>query len=209
MNSVMHRDQGEPGPVRQGDRHVHQVLQDVGHGDTRASTSATPSSATFMNLTEGVSFEEMRDGVRIWQACRKDPMDPQLDEGACRPTCRTRRGTRSKRCTPRGAGGQFSAAELGGRAFGEGKRVAQWLTENRWTKRSQNIGERVEGGVRAGLALHASQRWRVDDRGDRPHPPRPLRLQPRSTRPTRRCAGSSRSGRSCPATCRCRSSRCG
>ena len=36
-----------------------------------------------------------------------------------------------------GAGGQFSAAELGSRAFGEGKRRGQWLTENRWTKRSQ------------------------------------------------------------------------
>ena len=33
-------------------------------------------SATFMNLTEGTSFEEMRGGVKIWEAWRKNPMDP-------------------------------------------------------------------------------------------------------------------------------------
>ena len=54
-----------------------------------------------------------------------------------------------------GAGGQFSAAELGTRAFGEGKRRGEWLTENRLTKYSKNVGERVEGGVRAGLALRS------------------------------------------------------
>ena len=41
MDSVIPVDREGPGCVRQGARHVHQVLQDVGHGHTRASMSAT------------------------------------------------------------------------------------------------------------------------------------------------------------------------
>lgn len=111
-------------------------------------------SATFMNLTEGTSFSEMQDGVRIWQAWRKAPTDPNWMKDLP-AELQDRAWDTVEAVYASGAGGQFSAAELGGRAFGEGKSRMQWLTENRWTKRSQNIGERVEGGVRAGLALHA------------------------------------------------------
>ena len=111
-------------------------------------------SATFMNLTEGTSFEEMRGGVRIWEAWRKNSMDPNWMKDLP-PNLQDKAWDTVEAVYASGAGGQFSAAELGARAFGEGKRRGEWLTENRWTKRSQAYGERVEGGVRAGLALHA------------------------------------------------------
>ena len=111
-------------------------------------------SATFMNLTEGTSFEEMRGGVRIWEAWRKNSMDPNWMKDLP-PDLQAKAWDTVEAVYASGAGGQFSAAELGTRAFGEGKRRGEWLTENRWTKRSQAYGERVEGGVRAGLALRS------------------------------------------------------
>jgi hypothetical protein len=60
-----------------------------------------------------------------------------------------------------GAGGRYTAAEIGARAFGEDQsggtlgRAFRKTYENRITQSSHNIGERyVEGPVRAALALH-------------------------------------------------------
>jgi hypothetical protein len=108
-------------------------------------------SATFMNMSDGVSFRNMRDGVTIWKAFRKAP------EGDWVTTLPERLQGNAQRVVDAvygsGAGGRYSAAELGERAFGGTASKLEKLSKNKWTTKSQAIGERVEGSVRAGMAL--------------------------------------------------------
>ena len=113
-------------------------------------------SAMFMNLTEGVTFREMLDGGRIWQTYRKDPMGDWVDALPKRLQPNAKQTVAA--VLGSGAGGRYTAAELGKRAFGEAPRgKAALLYENPVTKYSQNWGERVEGIVRSGLALNAAK----------------------------------------------------
>ena len=107
-------------------------------------------SAMFMNLTEGTTFREMIDGQRIWYHWRKNPTGDWMAK--LPPQLREKAPAVMDAVYASGAGGRFSAAELAQRAAGK---KASRVTENWITKRSQNVGERVEGAVRAGLALHA------------------------------------------------------
>ena len=148
----------------------------------KAWATATPGfhlrnglSATFMNMTEGVSFKEMLDGNLIWKTWRRygggselalrssRRIAPEVDWVSHLPE-------RLQGVAPdvvsavyaSGAGGRYTAAELGERAFGEagegGSRIGRVFKksyENRLTTASHNVGEHVEGRVRSGLALHA------------------------------------------------------
>lgn len=110
-------------------------------------------AATFMNMTEGVSFREMLDGRQIWRAFRDDPMGDWVAKlpAHLQPNAEDV----VKAVYGSGAGGRYTAAELGNRAFGERQKgPLSKLSENRVTKYSHNVGERVEGEVRAGLALN-------------------------------------------------------
>ena len=94
-------------------------------------------SAMFMNLTEGVTFREMLDGGRIWQTYRKDPMGDWV--GALPKHLQPNAKQTVAAVLGSGAGGRYTAAELGKRAFGEAPRgKAALLYENPVTKYSQN-----------------------------------------------------------------------
>ena len=111
-------------------------------------------SATFMNMTEGVAAREMRDGITIWQAFRKNPSGNWVND--LPPHLQANAKQVVEAVYGSGAGGRFSAEELAERAFSDrARKRGSRLVENRLTKRSKDVGERVEGGVRAGLALHA------------------------------------------------------
>lgn len=148
----------------------------------KAWATATPGfhvrngmSATFMNMTEGVSFKEMLDGNLIWKTWRRYGGGSELARRASRQLAPDVEWTKYlperlqaagqpvvDAVYASGAGGRYGAAELGQQAFGEaaqeGNRLGRALTktyENRLTEASHNVGEHIEGRVRAGLALHA------------------------------------------------------
>jgi hypothetical protein len=148
----------------------------------KAWATATPGfhvrngmSATFMNMSEGVSFKEMLDGNLIWKTWRRYGGGSELARRASRQLApdvewvkylpeRLRSAGQPvvDAVYASGAGGRYTAAELGQQAFGdaagEGSRLGRALTktyENRVTQASHNVGEHIEGRVRAGLALHA------------------------------------------------------
>jgi hypothetical protein len=103
-------------------------------------------SGVFMNATEGVGFADHGRAFSAWRKYMDDPMnylngirtsDPQLYD-AFMATFGS------------GAGGNFSAAELGSEAGTK-------LMHNAWTKASRKLGENVEGPVRLALALKATR----------------------------------------------------
>jgi hypothetical protein len=98
-------------------------------------------SATFMNYADGAKTEDMLEAIKLWGQYRKDPQGflNSIDQ----PTRDAFEATFGS-----GAGGNFSAAELGdpGR-FGR-------LSDNPVTRASRAAGEWVEGPVRLALALN-------------------------------------------------------
>lgn len=140
----------------------------------KAWATATPGfhirnalSATFMNMSEGVSFREMLDGNLIWSTFRKEYKHTTGSDAAAwvsklpehlRPIAEDV----VKAVYASGAGGRYTAAELGERAFGEtateGGKIGSLLRktyENKPLEFSHTVGEHIEGRVRAGLAVHA------------------------------------------------------
>jgi hypothetical protein len=173
FNAVMNKDKGLFGKV------VDEYTKFF-----KAWALATPGqhvrngmSATFMNMSAGVTFPEMLEGNQIWKVWRR--------YGGGSPLSRTSLLDRSagaaeldwvkhlpedlRAVAPdvvsavyaSGAGGQYGAAELLQRAFGEGAEgskvgaVLRKTYQNRAITASHNVGEQVEGRVRSGLALHA------------------------------------------------------
>jgi len=109
-------------------------------------------SATFMNASDGVAFNNMRLGAQLWRAHRVNPEGWLTD---------LPRGVTSEQADlalravyGSGAGGQFEAAELGQRAFGKAGKV----TNNKVTRFSKRAGETVEGVVRMGMAIDSIKR---------------------------------------------------
>jgi hypothetical protein len=125
----------------------------------KAYATATPAfhlrnamAATFMNASDGVSVPNMVGGVRIWNAFRQDPQGqwwktlPPRYQQVAQDVIKSVYGS--------GAGGQFSAQEIGRRAYGKtGHRFADFAAGNAWIRGSRRTGEDVEGAVRAGMAL--------------------------------------------------------
>lgn len=173
FNEVMHKDRGLFGKV------VDEYTKFF-----KAWALATPGqharnamSATFMNMSAGTTFPEMLDGNRIWAAWRRygggsqlSPTRRLLDRspGAAELDWVKHLPAHLREVAPdvvsavyaSGAGGQYEAAELLQRAFGEGaegSKVAGLLRksyQNKFVEASHNVGEQIEGRVRSGLALH-------------------------------------------------------
>jgi hypothetical protein len=122
-------------------------------------------SATFMNMSDGVLPSEMLDGIRIAKAFRKNPAGDWVADLPAR--LQPHAEDVMKAVYASGAGGQYTAAEIGVRAFGDQdpedrrflNKAWHFAYENRVTKGSHNVGERwVEAPVRAGLALNSIRR---------------------------------------------------
>ena len=127
----------------------------------KAYATATPGfhlrnamSATFMNASDGVSIQNMGGGMKIWRAWEKfGETEPDTwmrhakgYEDVAEDVVNAVYGS--------GAGGQFSAAEIGQRAYGgRSGKANRLINENLLIKGSQRAGEFVEGSVRAGMAL--------------------------------------------------------
>jgi hypothetical protein len=131
----------------------------------KAYATATPGfhlrnamSAVFMNSAAGVSLENQMAGTKIWAAHMRNPsgewwLDPKIAKW------KDQAQDVVKAVYNSGAGGQFSAAEIGRRAFGEpGSKVGNLVQRNRLIRGSQKLGERIEGSVRAGMALDSLSR---------------------------------------------------
>ena len=86
-------------------------------------------SATFMNLTEGVSFKEMLDGRTIWRTFRKNPSGDWVAKLPS-PSAGERRDVVDA-VYASGAGGRFSAAELAAEPSGGRRQGAVRVVDNR------------------------------------------------------------------------------
>jgi hypothetical protein len=134
----------------------------------KAYATATPGfhirnamAASFMNFSDGVSARNQIDGGKIWTAHFRDPSGQWWND----PSIPARyRGKTARDVVAAvynsGAGGQFSAAEIGERAFGKGStsRTKKLLMDNLWVRGSKRSGEYVEGAVRSGMALDSLSR---------------------------------------------------
>jgi len=108
--------------------------------------------AIFMNSSDGVGFQNQIAGVRIWSAFRHDPNGewwktlPKRYRDVAQDVVRAVYNS--------GAGGHFSAAEVGAAASGQlAHGLKRFVTQNRAVQFSRRTGEAVEGAVRAGMAL--------------------------------------------------------
>jgi hypothetical protein len=137
----------------------------------KAYATATPGfhlrnamSATFMNASDGVSIPNMIGGVKIWSAYKRNP----TGEWWLHPSIAKYRDVAQdvvRAVYESGAGGQFSAQEIGDRAFGRsGGKAKQFVTNNAYIRGSKRGGEAVEGSVRAGMALDSLTRKGVSGR---------------------------------------------
>jgi hypothetical protein len=169
--------------VMNKDRHLFGKVVDEYTKFFKAWALATPGqhvrngfSATFMNMSAGVEFKEMLEGNLIWKVWRRYGGGSQLSatsllnrsKGAAELDWVKHLPADLQEVAPHvvaavyasGAGGQYEAAELLQRAFGEGaegSKVAALLRktyQNRAIEASHNMGEQIEGRVRSGLALH-------------------------------------------------------
>jgi len=104
-------------------------------------------SASFMNMSDGVTMANHAEAVRSWKKYLKDPVaylddiqvsDPQLYDAYVATF-----GS--------GAGGNFVEAELGQASMG-GK-----LLHNKWTNASHKLGGNVEGPVRLAAAINSTK----------------------------------------------------
>ena len=125
----------------------------------KAYATATPGfqlrngmSAAFMNASDGVSVPNMIGGTRIFTAYMRNPEGEWWK--ALPPRYRDVAQEVVDTVYKTGAGGAYTASEIGERAAGRTRgKVKRFLTENKWLRGSQIAGEWVEGGVRAGMVL--------------------------------------------------------
>jgi hypothetical protein len=119
----------------------------------KAYATATPGfhlrnlmSATFMNYSDGVGSASMIQSLRYWRQFKKNP-EAFLKQHANDDIGRAFAATFGS-----GAGGNFSAAELGD--------IKRWgkLSDNAVTRASRWAGEWVEGPVRLAMALDTMKR---------------------------------------------------
>ena len=108
--------------------------------------------AMFMNTSDGASLINQGAGVKLWTAYRQNPRGewwktlPKAYQDKAKDVVRAVYGS--------GAGGGFSAAEVGAAASGQmAKGAKRAVMQNRAVRFTRRVGEAIEGGVRAGLAL--------------------------------------------------------
>lgn len=102
--------------------------------------------AVFMNGTEGVTPRTMVRGVDLWSKFDRNP-EAWLDALPEYVTKDQARDVVRAVFASGGGEGQFGKAELA--IIGQSK-----ITNNTWTRLSKRVGGKVEGSVRAALALH-------------------------------------------------------
>jgi hypothetical protein len=109
-------------------------------------------SATFMNAVAGVTPASMMKGLHIWQAFRANPDGDWIKALSREDQAIAHDVVRAVYAS--GAGGQFSAAELGHVTESTSSlgRIADKVAHNKVTNSSANWGERVEGSARAAMA---------------------------------------------------------
>lgn len=118
-------------------------------------------SASFMNFSDGVSARNQVDGAKVWTAHFRNPSGQWWNDASIPARYR---GQTAKDVVAAvynsGAGGQFSAAEIGERAFAKGSKskAGKLLMDNLWVRGSKRSGEYVEGAVRSGMALDSLAR---------------------------------------------------
>lgn len=103
-------------------------------------------SAVFMNFTDGVGFAAHAEAARAWAQYRREGMK-FVDELATKDPELYRA---FKATFGSGAGGQFSANELG-------SDLGTKLLHNKATKLSRALGENVEGPARLAVGIHVAR----------------------------------------------------
>lgn len=102
-------------------------------------------SATFMNISDGVSLEAHREASRSWKRYLDDPQGLMRELRESGDPLDRQRYDAFQAIFGSGAGGNFSAAELGN--------VHSKIMDNPWTRWNRRQGERVEGIVRFAAAF--------------------------------------------------------
>jgi hypothetical protein len=123
----------------------------------KAYATATPGfhlrnflSATHVNYADGVGSASMVESMRLWKQFKKNP------EGFMKQHWNDDIGKAFRATFGSGAGGNFSAAELG-----DAKRFGKF-SDNFYTRASRWAGEWVEGPVRLAMALDTMKRGGTD-----------------------------------------------
>jgi hypothetical protein len=112
----------------------------------------------FMNSADNVGVQNQVGGLRVVGAFLADPTGEWWNSKSLPARYR---GERAKQVMEAvagsGTGGQYSAAELGRAAYNK-SRIKRILNDNIVARGSRAVGERVEMGVRAGMALDTIMR---------------------------------------------------
>lgn len=107
-------------------------------------------SAVFMNLVDFVSLRSQWDGLAMWRAFTKDPMN--YYESA---SVEVRKAIDAVFAS--GAGGQFTERGVG-TVVGPASKTYRRIMNNRFTNWNKRLGTSVEGSARMGMALDSIRR---------------------------------------------------